>query len=73
MAEVARSDAAADVLAGVLGVLPGEGDEQPAAALTKTHPTATATRVELTIPGPRLIVAHPTISLFQALDYPQSM
>jgi hypothetical protein len=44
MAEVAGSDAAADVLAGVLGVLHGERDEQPAAALTKTHPTATATR-----------------------------
>jgi hypothetical protein len=60
MAEVAGSDAAADVLAGVLGVLGvlhhGVRDEQPAAALTKTHPTATATRVELTIPGPRLTV-----------------
>jgi hypothetical protein len=32
------------VLAGVLGVLPGEGDEQPAAALTTTHPATTATR-----------------------------
>lgn len=41
MAEVAGSDAAADVLA---GALPGERDEQPAAALTKTHPRATATR-----------------------------
>jgi hypothetical protein len=48
MAEVARSDAAADVLAGVLGVLPGEGDEQPAAALTKTHPaTRPVTRARI--------------------------
>jgi hypothetical protein len=63
MDDVAGSDAAAEVLAGVLGVLPDERAEQPAAAVSKTHPTATATRVELTIPGPRLIVAHPTISL----------
>ena len=67
MAEVAGSDATADVLAGVLGVLPGERDEQPAAALTKTHPTATATRVELTIPGPRLIVQtyYKSVSCFR--------
>jgi hypothetical protein len=52
MAEVAGSDAAADLLAGVLGELPCASDEQPAAAaLTKTHPTATATRRYL-------IVAH---------------
>jgi hypothetical protein len=42
MAEVAGSDAAADVLAGVLA---SERDEQPAAAQTKTHPIATATRI----------------------------
>jgi hypothetical protein len=45
-ADVAGSDAAADLLAGVLGVLPDERDEQPAAALTKTHPTATTTRTQ---------------------------
>jgi hypothetical protein len=38
---MAGSDAAADVLAGVLGVL-REGDEPPAEALTKTHPTTRA-------------------------------
>jgi hypothetical protein len=42
MAEVAGSDAAADVLA---GALPAERAEQPAAALTKTHPIATATHI----------------------------
>jgi len=47
MAEIAGSGATADALAGVLGVLPGEGDEQPAAALTTTHPVTTATRSPL--------------------------
>jgi hypothetical protein len=70
MAEVAGSGATADVLA---GVLPGERDEQPAAALTKTHPTATATRVELTIPGPRLIVAHHNYKLVSMLSIIQKV
>jgi hypothetical protein len=43
-AEVAGSGATADVLAGVLDVLPGERDEHPAAAPTNTQPTAIATR-----------------------------
>jgi hypothetical protein len=43
-AEVAGSGATADVLAGVFGVLSGERDEHPAAALTNTQPTAIATR-----------------------------
>lgn len=38
MAEIAGGDAAADVVA---GALPGERDEQPAAAVTKTHAAAT--------------------------------
>jgi hypothetical protein len=42
-AEVAGSGETADVLAGVLDVLPGER-EHPAAALTNTQPTAIATR-----------------------------
>jgi hypothetical protein len=45
-AEAAGSGAAADVLAGVLDALPGERDEHPAAVLTKTQPTAIATRTE---------------------------
>ena len=43
-AEVAGSGATADVLAYVFGVLSGERDEHPAAALTNTQPTAIATR-----------------------------
>jgi hypothetical protein len=43
-AEVAGSGGTADVLAGVLDVLPGERDEHPATALTNTQPTAIATR-----------------------------
>jgi len=43
-AEVAGGGATADVLAGVLDVLPGERDVHPAAALTNTQPTAIATR-----------------------------
>jgi hypothetical protein len=45
-AEAAGSGAAADVLTGVLDALPGECDEHPAAALTKTQPTAIVTRTE---------------------------
>ena len=45
-AEVAGSGATADVLAGVLSVLPGERDEHPAAALTNTQPIAIATRTD---------------------------
>jgi hypothetical protein len=47
MARVVGSDPAADPLAGALAV---DGDEQPAAALTKTHPAAIAPRAELKIP-----------------------
>jgi len=43
-------DPTAGVLAGVLGVLPGEPDEHPVAALTNTQPTATATRTGANTP-----------------------
>jgi hypothetical protein len=49
MAEVVGSGATADVLAGVLGVLPSERDEHPAAALTNTQPTAIATRTDCVV------------------------
>ena len=59
-AEVAGSGATADVLAGVLGVLPAERDEHPAAALTNTQPAAVTTRTGTLEAGLRALAnKHP--------------
>ena len=61
MAEIAGSGATADALA---GVLPGERDEHPAAALTNTQPAAVTTRTGTLEAGLRaLAIKYPNGSV----------